>query len=127
MNISYTFSNNFSIGFDLTWLWVVLAGIWSAYRQKNWQVQKFLSNSTKSTQIKNKSKSFDLGLFSVFVLNRVLHSGIVYVVFKTISKFPISVDHPEILASIAAGVGGYIGGITMWIFYLSSSILKESD
>ena len=127
MNISYTFLNNFSLGFDLGLLWLVLSSIWGAYSQKAWKVEKFSQHSNKRTSAKNKSRSIDLGLFSLFVLNRILHLGIVYVVFKFVSILPISVANPEILATVANGVGGYMGGIAMWIFYLSNSILKELD
>jgi hypothetical protein len=103
---------------------MLIVGFFSA---RGWK----LSHSKKFKPAKNRSLNGafkpDVGLFFVFVLNRFILLFFLYVFVKTAWNLPIRGQHPEIFQYVALGVGGYMGGILMWIFELSRSLLKDSN
>jgi drug/metabolite transporter (DMT)-like permease len=124
--ISYNINSDFSVDIGGIFF-VAFSFLWAYFSRK----QRKFNRSKNTTTTKNRSKSdalsSDVSMFFVFVLNQFLLLFFLYVFVKTAWHLPIRAQYPEIFQYVALGVGGYMGGISMWIFDLSRTLLKESN
>ena len=122
-----TFQLTERVGIDIGSLIGVLALAFGYFSQKFHISSRIKKSKPKKQQAENEVTQTDVSLFLVFVLNRLLLFFCLYVLVKLAWLMPIRETYPQVFLHLAYGVGGYIGGITFWIFDLSRKILKEAN